>query len=128
MTILRKFATNYWQNGFIYFKCCRNINLAINKHTLKPLNTVHDLYFRLSNSVNVSEYTASQVFRARKLIRFLMNNFSNMESRFHQGLRFAEVTYYPENYICSVTGIVMNDVGKSILRILDINDLCIYNR
>ena len=57
-----------------------------------------------------------------------MNNFSNIESRFHRGLRFAEVTYYPENYICSVTGIVMNDVGKSILRILDINDLCIHNR
>ncbi|VDO94832.1 unnamed protein product [Schistosoma curassoni] len=43
-------------------------------------------------------------------------------------LESAEVTYYRRSDLRPFTGIVLKNVGKSLMRILDINDLSRYNR
>lgn len=57
------------------------LNLAIRKHTLKPLNTVCDLCLRYIDNLNFPERIASQVFKALMLIEFITINFNNIESR-----------------------------------------------
>lgn len=80
-TISWNLPLNVDKSGFINIGRCLNLNLAIHKHTLKPLNTVRDLGLRYSDSLNFSEHIASQVSKARKLIGFIMINFNNTESR-----------------------------------------------
>ncbi|CAH8295326.1 unnamed protein product [Schistosoma turkestanicum] len=43
-------------------------------------------------------------------------------------LESAEVTYYRGNDLRPSTGIVLKNVGKSMVRLLDINDLSTHNR
>ncbi|CAH8493423.1 unnamed protein product [Schistosoma haematobium] len=69
------------KSGFIHIGRCLNLNLTIQKHTLRLLNTVCDLSLRYSNSLNLSEYISLQVSKARKLMGFIMINYNNIESR-----------------------------------------------
>ncbi|CAH8559648.1 unnamed protein product [Schistosoma haematobium] len=69
------------KSGFIHIGRCLNLNLTVQTHTLKPLNTVCGLGLRYSNSLNFSEHIISQVSKARKLIGLIMINFNNIESR-----------------------------------------------
>ncbi|CAH8460438.1 unnamed protein product [Schistosoma rodhaini] len=80
-TISWNLPLNVDKSGFINIGRCLNLNLAIHKYTLKPLNTVRDLGLRYSDSLNFSEHIASQISKARKLIGFIMINFNNTESR-----------------------------------------------
>ncbi|CAH8437845.1 unnamed protein product [Schistosoma bovis] len=80
-TISWNMPLNVDKSGFIHIGRCLNLNLTVQTHTLKPLNTVRDLGLRYSNSLNFSEHIISQVSKARKLIGLIMINFNNIESR-----------------------------------------------
>ncbi|CAH8556556.1 unnamed protein product [Schistosoma rodhaini] len=65
---------------------------------------------------SVTKETPSKLLKGR----ILRSNMRCLES--------AEVTYYRGNDLRPATGIVVKNVGKSMVRILDINDLTIHNR
>ncbi|CAH8555952.1 unnamed protein product [Schistosoma haematobium] len=80
-TISWNMPLNVDKSGVIHIGRCLNLNMTVQTHTLKPLNTVCDLGLRSSNSLNFSGHIASQLSKARKHIGFIMTNFNNLESR-----------------------------------------------
>ncbi|PXX94226.1 hypothetical protein DF185_23060, partial [Marinifilum breve] len=49
-TVSWNMPLNVDKSGFIHIGRCLNLNLTVQTHTLKPLNTVRDLGLRYSNS------------------------------------------------------------------------------